>query len=208
MRKGGSYMLKSIKMFTYGVAVIAMLALSVGQSAARERIEVSTTAYRSSGRLSFAPGPPSEEGPRVECDVTLHFTTARLIDKVRGATAGSVSAILTANNSFSDTCMALSPFLVQYESITGTLPTITGGRMIIEGGFAIGASFGLAQCLYETTVRATVRENPFRVQEVSSSTRTVILEPRGNITGNCPFEGRMIGTMRTTPTVTMILLQR
>jgi hypothetical protein len=184
----------------------AVLALTTASAGARTRVEVSTTAILATGRLTFT----GTEFAEIICDLTLHATTSRLINKVRGTLAGSITAILTANARSSiggpTTCMALNNMFALYDSIRGSLPAnITGGSLTVTGGFLISVSsiFGRIGCLYQNTILATGGENPIRIVRVQLNDPLF-----RTLEGTCPSEGSMVGTMAVAPALTIRLLER
>jgi len=196
-----------------GVVVAALLALSLAAatSSARVRVEVSTTATLISGRLTFAELPDSGFIPNIICEVTLHATLNRLIAKVRLTQAGGITAILTANcrNSFGGgaTATPLAGMLVFYDSIRGTLPTITGGLLWTTSRFLVETSVlgSEIRCLYAGLVGAESTANPVTSQTILPNEIPLFEEHRG--TRRCPERGQLRGTLRVSPEVTIRLLE-
>jgi len=200
------------------VTLCAALVVSAGGAAARNRLELSTTAILASTReLRFTAAGRGE----IICDVTLHITAlSRLFNKVRGTLVGRVTAILTANaqttifGATEPLCAGLvePPMLVLYDSITGTLPTITGGRLIVSGGFLIGirAPFlRLTLCLYRGEIPATSNRNPITRLTVTPTTVPLFEDGLNRSGAACPSEGIMEQTQdfALTPELTLRLLE-
>jgi hypothetical protein len=208
---GGGSMRKINCLAVACLAAVAIVGFATAPASARTRLEVSTTTLLAAGRLTFF---ARSEGTTYEviCDVTLHGTTNRLISKVRGSLIGQVTSILTANarspSGEAPSCMALTslPMIGFYDSITGTLPNITGGSLRVSGGVLIGlrVSFVRARCLYLGELLLASATNPVRTVQVELlAPLSAELEP----IGVCPSEGGVTGTMTVTPTVTIRLLE-
>ena len=187
-------------------AVVAALSLAAGPAAARNRIEVSTTALLTSGRLTF-----NSALADVICDITLHSTRSRLIDKARGTVIGRVTAILTANarnNIGAAAACAGLPIELIYDSITGSLPSnITGATINAAGAFLLRV--GNAGCLIRDVVKTISTENPIRRVSLEPSPRqlnTTTLEEE--FFRRCPSQGEIVGQLAVSPEVTLRLLER
>jgi hypothetical protein len=197
-------MLKLTKLIWTALAAAMVLAVAVSPASALRRIEISTTAFLAHGRITFT----ETGGASQACDVTLHITANRLINKIRGELIGHVTSTLTANPTAFTTCRPLSPMLVMYNSIAGSLPIIEqGGRLDVRGGFLITNPF--FRCLFSGTISGTSRTNPVRTLEVSSAAGAISTEVRLELSGagTCPAEGRLTGTMTSRPEVTIRLLE-
>jgi hypothetical protein len=186
-----------------------VMALAAGASSARTRVEVSTTAALASGRLTFTPA----NNIRIICDVTLHITLLRLIEKRLLEHAGAITAILTANprSDLGGTtrCAPLSGMTVHYGAIGGSLPRIDSVTLFVRSKFLIFLQDPfrtiLAECLYEGLVGAT---GPNPISELTPSEGNQvprIIRLRND--RNCPEEGELSGTFTVTPTVTVRLLE-
>jgi hypothetical protein len=194
-------MVKIRKNIFVGVAALIALAASIGPASARTRIEVSTSAFLTHGRITFI----DEGGATYQvCDITLHVTARRLINKVRGELIGHVTSILTANAGAFTTCRGLVPMLVMYDSERGVLPNPTGGTIRFRGGWLFTNPFG--RCLFEMSIPGTSGTNPIRTLAVSSAVGDIRLLT--NLGGSCPEELSMSATMTARPEVTIRLLER
>jgi hypothetical protein len=191
---------RSLRGILIGVAMLIAFACSIVSASARTRIEVSTTAHLVHGRITFT----ETEGAAQSCDITLHITANRLINKIRGELIGHVTSILTANATAFSTCTLLAPMLVVYDSERGVLPNPTGGTIRVRGGFLVSNPFG--RCLYEGSIPGVSETNPIRNYEVRSAVGDVRL--LRNLGGSCPEEARLTGTMTARPEVTIRLLER
>jgi hypothetical protein len=207
-----SQMHKTARLVMGALVAMLLLALAAGPASARTRVEVSTTATLINGRLTFS-AEPSEGFPTIICDLTLHSTLLRLINKIRLEHAGDITAVLTANcrNSVGGrtTVRPLVPMSVQYERINGSLPAnITGGLLWVRSRFLIESEFiGLrALCLYEGLVGAESVENPVRRFTLLRRLVILLIDLRGSV--SCPSLGSLQGTMTVTPSVTIRLLER
>jgi hypothetical protein len=198
------------------ITAFMMLAMLTGIASARTRIEVSPTTTRLTSRgLVFA------GTVNVTCDVTLNGTLQRLITKALGSPAGSVTEGRTTNcrESFFGATRALvlaeprNGFPITYSSITGTLPTITGGTLLVEGAFELHVSpFGAAaECLFRGRIGARAVENPIRRLAVETTRHGRIpLAPGGDLRGDglCPASGDMRGDFVPATAITLRLLER
>lgn len=186
------------------VLITAIVGLSVvaGPAWSRTRIELSTTAVLMAGRLTF-----TTEQAAVICDVTFHATLLRLINKVRLEHVGDVTAVLTANARSSiggaATCGYLPPLRIGYGSISGTLPTITGGEFQFTVGVLVTCIF--SACLYLGSSPFRWNENGFRTLVLEGSPAPPLFT---NLSGMCPLGYAYTGSMTVTPTVTVRLLER
>jgi len=172
---------------------------------------------RGSTRLTFA----GESGRLVISDVTLHGSLHSLIAKTRGALAGVINAIRTANcrteGAFGVTCHAsgLPNFHIRLESFTGTLPRISTITLTIEAAFQIlfapDEEGGHPECLYRGNISATGGRNSgesvvietLRVNNPNSA--TLSRAAREEFFRNCDRRGELIGTFAVTPTVSLRL---
>jgi hypothetical protein len=131
-----------------------LLSLAAGTAGARTRIEISTTAILESARLTFQ----GENGVEMICDITLHSTLRRLINKIREEVVGLITAILTANirgTGNPRACTFLTGMEIKYGAILGSLPNgITGILFLILLKFLIESEvlFVRSACLYEGLV--------------------------------------------------------
>lgn len=175
------------------VATVALLSVS---ATARTRLSNDAGAgliRLTSSRLTFA------GNVNIICDITLSASLQRATDKRTGAVAGGVSEGAARNcvNEFGQrepetAARPVLPIVMQYDSITGTLPTITGGTARIEGGALIRTNIlGRYGCLYSGTVPATARENPAARLSMGANRFSLarVLE------GICPSEAELQGTL-------------
>jgi hypothetical protein len=191
------------------VLVAGFCLLMVGGAAqAREAVEVSATANKIIGsRLSFS----GSSGIEVICDVTLTGTLNRTIAKARGALAGSITAISSANcrNNVGGaaTVSWLSPLTIGYASISGTLPTITGSSSSLTGGVLISTSVlgSDTRCLYRGTITMSASENPVRTWRVVTPN---VARLERTLAGICPGEGELVGTTTLERSLTVTLACR
>jgi len=194
------------------VALAAMLVVALMSSAAtaRTRVEVSTTASLLSGRLVFTePG----GGLNVRCEVTLHVTMLRLINKVRLEHVGDVTAVLTANcrDSFGFRAQArpLVPMAVTYETIIGRLPTIERVRLWIVSAFLLETGpFLERRCLYRGLVMAESNGNPAETFTPVERSNIVPLWEDILTRATCFTEGTFSETLRANPAISIRLLER
>jgi len=192
-------------------AAMAIISLTASTGFARNRIEVTPAATLLSGRLSFEEEPDS--GGIIfdfVCDVTLHTIFSRLIAKVSLQQVGGVTATLAAcRNPFAAGYLVsyLPEMLVFYDSIRGTLPTITGSllwlltALLIETE-VIGRSI---RCLFRGLVGVENVENPVRIMRVSAGSLPLRTDLGGAIA--CAAALRARGTLSVAPEVTIRLLE-
>jgi hypothetical protein len=213
------------KLIMTALAAVIFASLMAAPAAAVRRVEVSTTEVLVLIRELRFTG--EESGALISCDVTLHITLLRLIEKVRLSHAGSITAILTANPRSSlggtTTCLGLRGLPVLYDSIRGTLPDITGatlwvGETTLEGrtrqGFLISLRIpfvGEVRCLYAGLIRVLLPENRpagrTNIDETASRV-SLAVDLRGSIA--CDRTGRLeddgnLGVIR--PTISILLLE-
>lgn len=176
---------------------------------ARNRVEFEPSGreIRMTGPLTF-----SEEGSiAVICSVSLSSTLHRLNSKTSGALAGYVTDARATECSDStggrDPSTAVtfligptSVFHIQYGSITGTLPNITGGsvRLVVSYSVRITA-FGIRNtCLFSGAAGGSMSENP--ASRINVSGRGVPLFRR--IEGvRCPSTGDVNGVIASGLTI-------
>jgi len=196
------------------LALAAMVGVALMSSAAtaRLRIEVSMTATLLTGRLVFT---EPEGGLNWRCDLTLHITLLRLINKVRLEHLGDVTALLTANCrdslGFRLQLRPLVPMAVGYESIQGMLPTISNVRLWILIALLLESGpFLERRCLYRDLVMAESNGNPATsFSPVPGSDLTPLWEDRlTSRPGNCLSRKTFTGTLAASPQVTIRLLER
>jgi hypothetical protein len=205
------------------LAAVIVGSLIAGPAAARNRIEVSTTA----ALISFRELRFNSNLGTLSCDVTLHVTLRRLITKLLLSLAGHITSILTANprSSFGGTtaCRGLAPLPVFYSAISGTLPErISGGSLYVgqrspEGlelqGFLIRLrplfTVPSAECLYAGLIRSIAIENPIRRLDIDEedSRVTLLQDLRGGI--ECPETGNLANETDgvVSPSITLRLLE-
>jgi hypothetical protein len=199
------------------VAVIALPMIAVPALALRSLQTSNPGAQTGTGaRISF-----EEEGGflRTVCEgLTLSGSGNERIAKRSGATVGTITRGETtgcrAFGLFAATVTveaeAERPWRVTYNSILGTLPVITGMRMLTEGvRFTIVAA-GRA-CRYEgatASLTPVTREARGALNYVEKS---ALAEPKIRLitegsSGECPTQGSPRGTMRfeRTRTVTLV----
>jgi hypothetical protein len=187
------------KLILAALAAVILVSLAVAPATARTRIEISTTTNRASGRLTFQTAERTQE---IICDVTLHATLRRLINKRHGEPVGLITAILTANaraapNNPPIICRGNAPMELLYGGILGSLPRPTGGILLTASNFDTGV-FGI-RCNYRATIGATSNTNPIRRATIDPN------RIRSSTFG-CP-EGSLRGELTFSPEVTMILLE-
>jgi hypothetical protein len=213
------------KLIMTALAAVILVSLMAAPAAAVRRVQVSTTAIRVSiNDLRFG---AEESGAVLSCDVTLHATLLRLIEKVRLSHAGSITAILTAdprsNLGGTTTCMGLRGLPVLYDSIRGTLPDITGaalwvGETTLEGrrgqGFLISLRIpfvGEVRCLYAGLILVLLLENrPASRTDIEerASRVSLVTDLRGSIA--CDRTGRLEDERRPgtiSPPIEILLLE-
>jgi hypothetical protein len=202
--QGRNEMRKFVKFVMVGLIAALALSLAAGASSARTRLEVSTTAALISGILIF-----EQEGSSttVTCELTLHATLRRLINKIRGELIGHVTAVLFLNcrsNFSSARVVALVPLLIEFLSILGSLPNnIIGIFVLIRGGFLIDS---FIRCLYFGTIPGEARENPMRSIRSDERTRIPLSRDLGGFPA-CERNGRLRGTLSVSPGITVRLLE-
>jgi hypothetical protein len=186
-----------------------LIAVASGPAAARNRIEL-----RPSGRVNFSGRVTFEIEPvLLICDITLNSTMARLIQKVRNTLVGATTAGRSTNcrDTSSGTAQQiwLYPFTYAFNSITGTLPSITGLLLLVIGGFLIEdrTSIGDLLCLYGGTVGIEARENPIRRFTYQAGWRLALVR---DLIGSlpCPSFAILNGLYSWTPEETVTLLER
>jgi hypothetical protein len=209
-------------------ALTAALALSFGvgtASALRSLSIEGEPTVVSEGVISFVGG-----GTTIKCPTTVTGTMSRAIPKTNGILSGRTIRIATNRpeaNCTSSTgtlqgVIILAPEPREeenstkcrtfFESIVGTLPSITGINGITKGcliGFETRVEIvGVIRCLYKEDGRgAAGRINIERSGRITSvqggANRAVILEGQS---GFCPREGEIFGTMvpRNSPTVRLV----
>jgi hypothetical protein len=205
-------MRKMTTVIASALVTVLLLTLATTVASAIARLEVDTTAMLITGRLTFDEEPAGEL-PQIICDVTLHSTLRRLINKVRLESAGAITAVLTANcrNSIGAVARAtpLTGMTIHYDSIRGTLPTITGGLVWVQARFLMETTFlGLAiACLYDGLVGSSSAENPVRRLTVLRTSIPLSQElPESALA--CPENGTLQGPLTVTPEVGITLLER
>jgi hypothetical protein len=191
------------------LTVAIVFSISTGTAWGRSRVEVSVTRITYKTVLSMTAGGT----PVVDCSVTLLKVARRLSNKVRGAEVGTMEAD-TVNECrvFGGTARAdmltEAPFRVLYDSISGALPTITGARFSIVGGYLIEARtfIGNAACLYSGTIGVESTTNPIRTFRILPNTQRLVRDLGGSI--SCEATSEVAGTFTLTPEVTARLLER
>jgi hypothetical protein len=207
------------------LAAVILASLMAAPASAVRRVQVSTTLILVSfNDLRFT---GEESGALISCDVTLHISLLRLIEKVRLSHAGSITAISTAdprsNLGGTTACLPLVGMPVLYDSIRGILPDITGaalwvGETTLEGrrgqGFLITLRIpfvGEVRCLYAGLILVLVTNNrPATTVDVEerNSRVSLVTDLRGSIacdrTGRLEDERRP-GTIR--PSIEILLLE-
>jgi hypothetical protein len=189
-----------------------LLSLAAGLAGARTRVEVNQTAILIMGRVDIV---PDEMFPIILCDITLHVTLLRLINKVRLEHIGEVTSILTANlgaigghgMGTPRRCLFLPGMRVQYNSISGTLPNITGILLWINTLVLIEISLpitGVSACLYAGLVGAA-GNNPVRSLSILNEPLMPLFR---RLEGFCPRLVFMSGVLSVVPEVTFRLLER
>lgn len=156
----------------FGVSLLALTALAI-PAAARNRVEFETSnpTVVLTGQLIFS----DPEGIAKECLFTLSATLHRLVAKTVGALAGYITdgranECVGGVNAFVILAEPATPIHLQYGSITGTLPTITGATIRIAFAFSLRIINGFRNtCLYRGEIQASARENPFARVSISGS---------------------------------------
>ena len=147
------------------LAAVMLLALVPTAASALRSIEVSET------RLSFLWQSLEFSSPEIEgqvfCRAQMTFSFfSRSIGKSLGASMGTASAsVLSPETCSNGTVRFLEEgtWLVSYEGIRGTLPSITAVRADVPVGFLITAGGGLVRCLYQGTFHVEILVNSGRV---------------------------------------------
>jgi hypothetical protein len=206
MEEGVMRLVKKALIAAFTAALL--LSIATGIAGARTRVEVSTTAVLISGRVDIVPN--SEQFPIMFCDVTLHVTLLRLINKVRLEHIGDVTSILTANlGSIGGTpraCTFLPGMRVQYNSIMGSLPNIMGVLLWINTLVLIEIRrepFVDDACLYGGLVGAA-GSNPIRMLSILNAPPMPLVRA---LRGVCPATAFMSGVLNVTPELTIRLLE-
>jgi hypothetical protein len=204
----GSLMFIIAKLVTAALAVALFVLLSSGAAGARSRLEVSTTAFLASSRVTFA----EERGANIIIDMTLHGTLRRLLTKVLLSSVGAFTSILTANcrRSFGLGCQvtALGPMAISYGSIRGTLPTIRGVH------FQIGVLFLIVEldlgrrCLYEGVIGVEAVENPAHILIPLAGQNLALLAGDRLTLFPCLISEEMNANFAIVPLITFRLLER
>lgn len=199
------------------VAILAaaiVVSLAAGPAAARVRIEArgGPNILAIARRLTFG----GSEGVGIICDVTFHGTIQRLINKRRGEHLGSFTRDLinleTCRNSLgigTTLADALTPCLIRYGTITGTLPNITGGTLLVDCGFLIEVNagiFGESRCLYRQVIEGVATENPILRIAVAPNVVTLFRDLGGS--RPCDPSGELAGLFDLVPLITLTLLER
>jgi hypothetical protein len=178
-------------------AATAVLALAAGSAFAR-RLELSTQAFLI-GWGGAAPLVAEAGGSRVSCAVSLEGSFhSRTLSKVCGELAANVfeAGVRECNGGEATVLFETLPWHVQYNSFTGTLPSITSLTTMLVGA-AIRISVGGVECLARTSGR-----EPWFTRFNMSSGRITSVESLGEHTialgGGflCEFggAGRLTGT--------------
>jgi len=183
------------KLILTALAAVIVLSVMVAPATARNRVEVSTTAFLASGTHIF-----TSSAGNVTCDITFHITARRLIAKVSGSEIGQITAVRTANirhtGERSGSCTPLPGMEIAYGEITGTLPTITGGTTRVNSRFSVEID-GLT-CLVAPSIPVIAVENPVRRGRIGENSSTCAIFVRG----------RVAGTVNYTPEFQIRLLER
>jgi len=186
--------MKLSKVILTALAAVIVLSVIVAPATARNRVEVSTTAFLASGTHIF-----TSSAGNVTCDITFHITARRLISKVEGSEIGQITAVLTNNirhsGERSGECTPLPGMSLAYGGITGTLPTITGGTTRVNSRFRVEID-GLS-CLVEPSIPVIAVENPVGRGTIGENSSTCAIFVRG----------RVSGTVSYTPAFTIRLLE-
>jgi hypothetical protein len=188
-----------------------LLSLAAGTSAARTRIEISTTATLASGILTFQ----GSDNIQIICDVTLHATLRRLIDKIHQTVIGLITSILTANLRSNvgvpRACTVLPHMELKYGNILGSLPNnITGILLLIATRFLIEVEVLLmrAACLYEGLISALgtlTRGVLARLEPSFGNSVSLLRDLLGN--GACARTSELRGAVTLRPSLTVRLLE-
>jgi len=178
------------------LAAAAILALGVGSAAASRGFQVEE-AGRSAAEAREYQIRIGEL--TITCDVVRFISLHRTISKVALSLAGFVERVEVRNcrNGTLRVLQALLPWHMQYQSFTGTLPSITGIRMRVIGlGWLIEAHSGIARCLYVgnveaeiSIVRSTLVTIEYREVSIPLFEGSLSLIP-------CPSEMQMSGRLR------------
>jgi hypothetical protein len=194
---------RSKLLFTALVAIFTM-AFAVGTASALRSIEIGGRREISytSRALTF-----EGEGTNVICEVTLNATLNAAISKTERSQAGTAEARANeaaCSGGHARPLNVRGGWRVLYKSFTGTLPSITSVRLILEGtAFLVEAFGGLGRCLYSGNSEGTTGPNT-SVTEIRAD-ETVKLNLFRNDGISCPARGGFKGTF-TGATITLRLV--
>jgi hypothetical protein len=201
--------------FMAAMAAALVMTLATGIAASRSRIELTPT-----GAIRAPAVRVTLEGGVVQivCEATLGGAVERLIAKIRGSQIGTIESDTVANcsNSLGGTTTLDyltrreegGPGRIDYNSITGALPSITGALFLFTFGFLIGirSAVSEARCLYSVTLGVSTSTNPVRSLRILTNAAVLVRQLAGNIL--CPEGVQHVGTMSLTPELRVGLLER
>lgn len=195
----------------FAVALIAAMALSLAAHSASASTRIRFTATEGSlsrvradtARLTFS----DESGTfRIVCEIELTLTLHSSMAKVRATLAGSVTAaaVRSCTGARVRVLTAGLPWHINYQSFTGTLPSISTVTFQVVGvSFLSEAFFGIARCLYGGNVRLTSTGNPITALRWGTELFPLFEEALSGF--SCPAGGRFEGTSTLRPSVRMTL---
>lgn len=173
---------------------------------------VTTAAANRSVNIASGVGPVSAaavtfiaEELRITCEVSLNGSLNRSVAKRAGVSVGSVS-VASAANCRNGTVIFLSPpWEVQYVSFSGTLPSISSGRLKLVGAaFLVNTLGGLAQCLYRGDPQATSTGGTTATGVRVDETINIPLSRR--LSGICTANLTVAGLLETNVPATLTLI--
>jgi hypothetical protein len=216
------------KFILAALAAVLALSLGAGTAAALRSLELRAGGAITANalRLSFT----EVGGLIIESNVTVTGELNTRIAKRAGAVVGSIRTC--AANNGRDTsglsivatirCELNRPWPITYNSIAGTLPSITSTSLTIERASFLLAlvrsgTIRLNECLYGGSAEPTSERNPIVVNTTRSPITELIVEPRTSATQllranleetgqACAASGRLSGTFRLTVAQTLALV--
>jgi hypothetical protein len=145
----------------WGISLtLVALAIGLGSTAAHAAEIDVTVDSGELGRVRFDARAltftDEEETFRVVCELEATFRVNESIAKTAEAAFGQITGATTRNCRGGTVRLLGTPWNVQYDSFTGTLPEFSSVRLRLTGvGVLFTAFFGAASCLYGGTLQAT-----------------------------------------------------
>jgi hypothetical protein len=189
-------------------ATIALALLSLGLaaqgSAALRSLSVGPASTRATGELVMV----LEGEPFISCPMTLEKELSSRIPKVERSRLGTVRGALGTCSSFGQFTITLltESWTINYNSFSGTLPSITGIHVEIAGfSFLYTAMGGSARCLYRGSLHMSesVTGGTIRTLRILEEFTFVLFR---TLSGLCPARFILGGTQTLAPTLSIRLL--